>query len=250
MVFAKNPTTASFLCEAWRNKSSRQITTATAEDTGSNEEDASNVDNAAEQQLVEKIYIAMVREWRPYQQHQQTTGIIDVPLQPSPTERLKWQVATAASTFSNNKSSKPCLTRWKVLESDYPLPKWCNRIYKSRNGDDDEMMLTTTGIVLELQPTTGRTHQLRVHCAHVGSGIIGESLYGTDQIANTNLYDPNNAGAVVDIGNNDQPRLLLHAWKLSFPYPPNNNSNDAGRNNKNKIQSLFTVSSLPTWYQC
>jgi len=31
---------------------------------------------------------------------------------------------------------------------------------------------------LELTPETGRTHQLRVHCAHAGCPIIGDRLYG------------------------------------------------------------------------
>ena len=34
--------------------------------------------------------------------------------------------------------------------------------------------------LLELNPITGRTHQLRVHCAHVGAPILGEPQYGTE----------------------------------------------------------------------
>lgn len=34
--------------------------------------------------------------------------------------------------------------------------------------------------LLELQPLTGRTHQLRVHCAHFGFPILGDPQYGTD----------------------------------------------------------------------
>ena len=33
---------------------------------------------------------------------------------------------------------------------------------------------------LELQPVTGRTHQLRVHCAHLGCPILGDPQYGTE----------------------------------------------------------------------
>ena len=32
---------------------------------------------------------------------------------------------------------------------------------------------------LELEPITGRTHQLRVHCAHIGCPILGDPQYGT-----------------------------------------------------------------------
>ena len=50
--------------------------------------------------------------------------------------------------------------------------------------------------LVALQPETGRTHQLRVHCAHtlgLGNPIVGDRLYGT-------------AG----------DRLMLHAWRLRF----------------------------------
>lgn len=35
--------------------------------------------------------------------------------------------------------------------------------------------------ILELQPLTGRTHQLRVHCAYMGFPIIGDPQYGSDE---------------------------------------------------------------------
>ena len=48
-------------------------------------------------------------------------------------------------------------------------------------------------------PKTGRTHQLRVHFAHIGSPILGDDLYGTP----SKLID----------------RHALHAYSLSFPHP-------------------------------
>ena len=36
--------------------------------------------------------------------------------------------------------------------------------------------------LLELQPLTGRTHQLRVHCAHMGFPILGDPQYGCDDL--------------------------------------------------------------------
>ena len=35
--------------------------------------------------------------------------------------------------------------------------------------------------LVELEPLTGRTHQLRLHCAHVGSPILGDPQYGTEE---------------------------------------------------------------------
>ncbi len=37
--------------------------------------------------------------------------------------------------------------------------------------------------LLQLQPLTGRTHQLRVHCAHMGFPILGDPQYGSDTLA-------------------------------------------------------------------
>ena len=54
---------------------------------------------------------------------------------------------------------------------------------------------------VELAPQTGRTHQLRVHLAHIGHPILGDALYGSESVQ---------ARA---------PRLLLHATRLAFPHP-------------------------------
>lgn len=53
---------------------------------------------------------------------------------------------------------------------------------------------------VELEPVTGRTHQLRVHMMAIGHPILGDALYG----------DPASA-----------PRLLLHAQSLCLPHPKN-----------------------------
>ena len=34
--------------------------------------------------------------------------------------------------------------------------------------------------MLQLRPVTGRTHQLRVHCAHCGYPILGDPQYGSE----------------------------------------------------------------------
>ena len=42
-------------------------------------------------------------------------------------------------------------------------------------------VLRTTAVcsLVQLQPLTGRTHQLRIHCAHIGTPILGDPQYGT-----------------------------------------------------------------------
>ena len=53
--------------------------------------------------------------------------------------------------------------------------------------------------VLEVLPKTGRTHQIRVHMAHMDHPIIGDSLYG--------------------MISTDISRQALHAWALAFTHP-------------------------------
>jgi tRNA pseudouridine32 synthase/23S rRNA pseudouridine746 synthase len=57
--------------------------------------------------------------------------------------------------------------------------------------------------LVELQPRTGRMHQLRVHLAHIGRPILGDARYG---------------GALMLTGA-PVPRLMLHAVALAFPHP-------------------------------
>lgn len=57
--------------------------------------------------------------------------------------------------------------------------------------------------LLELDPETGRMHQLRVHLASLGRPIAGDARYG---------------GALV-VSGHAVPRLMLHAARLRFPHP-------------------------------
>ena len=59
---------------------------------------------------------------------------------------------------------------------------------------------------LEMEPYTGRTHQLRVHAAHIGCPIIGDPKYFE---ADTNWEFPGGM----------QNRLHLHARRIVIPHP-------------------------------
>jgi len=75
---------------------------------------------------------------------------------------------------------------------------------------------------LELHPITGRTHQLRIHCAEVGSGIVGDSLYGDNPIewhGNDAQLDTKQIKQQ-EVEDASIPKTLrLHAHKLTFPHP-------------------------------
>ena len=59
--------------------------------------------------------------------------------------------------------------------------------------------------LLALWPRTGRTHQLRVHCAEIGCPILGDRKYGGEEAL---------LSAVAD-----SRRLHLHARRLTLPHP-------------------------------
>jgi 23S rRNA-/tRNA-specific pseudouridylate synthase len=148
-----------------------------------------------ERDQVSKHYLAVVHYWPPYHDKSTDEGVINAPLSPS-DERLKWKVVDG-----DEGGGKPSTTEWKVF-----------RVLSSRNkdkGNNDSPTKTTPvterrPLILELKPITGRTHQLRIHCAHIGSGIDGDSLYGANR---------------VDFDSSSHGKLKLHAWKLSFPHP-------------------------------
>jgi 23S rRNA pseudouridine1911/1915/1917 synthase len=88
---------------------------------------------------------------------------------------------------------------------DMPIERNPKRPQTFRVGSNGKIAVTAYKLVehknnvslLELYPTTGRTHQLRVHLNHLGHPILGDTLY---------------RGAVA-------PRLFLHAASLELTLP-------------------------------
>jgi len=78
--------------------------------------------------------------------------------------------------------------RWRVMASGREAR---TRVRTLRRKSDKTLV--------ELEPVTGRTNQLRIHCAHVGHAIAGDKWYGGD----------------------DAARLCLHAAHLAFHHPAN-----------------------------
>ncbi len=112
---------------------------------------------------VEKRYVARVAG-----ELKEAAGEINLPIIVDWENRPKQHV--------NHATGKPSVTRYRVLNFDEK----------------------TNASLVELEPVTGRTHQLRVHLAALGHPIWGDTLYGDASLA---------------------PRLLLHACRLSLTHP-------------------------------
>ncbi len=122
------------------------------------------------QRAVHKRYVAVV-----HGRVEGNEGEIDLPLMADWPNRPRQKV--------DREHGKPSLTRWRVLGFD-----------AGRDGSRDATRL-------ELEPVTGRAHQLRVHLLAIGHPILGDALYATPA-----------ALARAD-------RLLLHAAYLGFAHP-------------------------------
>lgn len=115
-------------------------------------------------------------------------------------EIKKYYVAVAAGRMESavGEVDLPIISDWPnrpLQKVDFAIGKCSLTRYRLLAHD----VCTNTSRV-ELEPVTGRTHQLRVHMAAIGHPIIGDMLYGEG------------GGA---------ERLLLHARALSFAHPRN-----------------------------
>jgi tRNA pseudouridine32 synthase / 23S rRNA pseudouridine746 synthase len=112
----------------------------------------------------------------------QDEGRIDLPLGRKDATRGWW--------MKHDPAGQPAATTWKVMGR--------TRDVAGRN-DQASAASGRMGISwLALEPLTGRTHQLRVHCAAMGWPIIGDSVYG-------------------DAPRTGGPGLYLHAREVVVP---------------------------------
>jgi len=67
--------------------------------------------------------------------------------------------------------------------------------------------------LLEIGLKTGRTHQIRVHCAALGCPVMGDALYG--KRTRQGKAGPFKSGIV-----SSAERQMLHAWRVTLQHPP------------------------------
>ncbi|ASY64169.1 Ribosomal large subunit pseudouridine synthase D [Sinorhizobium sojae CCBAU 05684] len=135
---------------------------------------------------LERAYRAIV--WgRP----RQLKGTIDAPLGRA-GDRTK-----RAVKHEEREDAREAITHYEVVERYQEKP-------------DGTALVSTVECHLE----TGRTHQIRVHMAHIGHPLLGDPDYGAAFRTKANLL-PEPAKAVV----NRFPRQALHAFMLQFEHP-------------------------------
>lgn len=267
MVFARNRRAASALCASWRLDSTMRAAPSSSPSSSSPSASAAAVEaNAALlSRGVDKIYHARVERWPPYHDCNESKGRIDMALAPSQTERIKWEVRNeeeggrasltewrvllpqlAPTKPLSRNEVEVCREEKKSAETDdvgagKRIEKDnIQKASKGRDGDGNNDNNSGEGknkncdddniVTLELRPLTGRTHQLRIHCAAMGSGIVGDSLYGDCPVefrgggergggGKVSNKDENAGAKTDDDDNNVAAFLHLHAYKLTFPHP-------------------------------
>ena len=109
-----------------------------------NKESHRNISRQFQERQISKRYLARV-----FGKPSTQTGSVDLPLIGDWLNRPKQKVDFEAG--------KPSLTNWKILSSD------------------------AESSLLELEPVTGRSHQLRVHMQSIGHPILGDKFYAHEE---------------------------------------------------------------------
>ncbi len=90
--------------------------------------------------------------------------------------------------------------------------------------------------LIECKLETGRTHQIRVHMAHIGHPLLGDSTYGTGFASKIRKLPPQAQEAV-----NALHRQALHARSLSFAHPATEEEMHFESALPNDLQKLIAI---------
>jgi 23S rRNA pseudouridine1911/1915/1917 synthase len=114
-------------------------------------------------------------------------GTVDAPIDRHPYAREKMAV---------RESGREAVTHWEIRESF--------------NGRDSKPVAALLACQLE----TGRTHQIRVHLAHIGHPLLGDGIYGPHFKTKASHLGPQSQAALAALG-----RQALHAYLLTLEHP-------------------------------
>ncbi len=142
---------------------------------------------AFEGRAVRKIYLALVWGAPP-----SSEGVIDAPIVRDRDGRYR-------VTSTSDRRGQPARTRYRVIGKG---EAFLDHPFSDKPGFFEKPGLSEKASslhLLEISPETGRTHQIRIHLAHLGCPVIGDVVYGP--------------------ADTPAPRLCLHAWQLTLPHP-------------------------------
>jgi 23S rRNA pseudouridine1911/1915/1917 synthase len=114
-------------------------------------------------------------------------GTVDAPIDRHPFAREKMAVRPGG---------REAVTHWELRSA-----------YQGRDGKPVAALLTC-------QLETGRTHQIRVHLAHFGHPLMGDSVYGPHFKTKAGQLGAEGKDALTALG-----RQALHAWLLALEHP-------------------------------
>ncbi len=102
----------------------------------------------------------------------------------------------------------------RIKQSVSSMGKPCQTYFKEKEKFDDLSLV-------EVRPITGRTHQIRVHAAHIGCAVLGDKLYGLPDDGFIHWLSEGDDYLLEQ--NLPLHRQLLHASEIRFEHPVKKN---------------------------